>query len=331
MTPGVFYAMTDDGLRLPIIDVTHPAFALAVTDTELANMADQFAREVELAGRQAVPQVQEARQPSRFALTSVSGGTFMGGMNTYFMKLGPDNLGEGFEPLDRSRAASFSALSVRFRLHDMARLFADGLSATLAAYPQRPLCLINIAGGAGSDSWNGLLQIHAEHANLLTGRKIMITLFDLDTAAQTFCGRAFDALMSPGAPLEGLDVSFRSLKYDWSASEQLRRALDELHASDALCAISSEGGLFEYGSDEDVIANLKVLHAGTRPDAIAVGSFTPDRDWVRAAHSKGRLSTRLRTIEAVRSVTEQAGWSVQHLIERPFGYNVRLIKRMIGK
>jgi hypothetical protein len=334
MTRSVFYAITDDGLRLPIIDVTHPAFAVAATDAELANMADQYVFELESASRQEMPaHSQDALQHSRIGrgLISASGGTFMSGMNTYFMKLGPDNLGDGFEPIDGRMAASFPAFSMRLRLHDMARLLSDGLSATLVAYPQRPLCLINIAGGAGSDSWNALLQIHAEHANLLTGRKIMIAMFDIDTDGQVFCSRALDALMTPGAPLSDLDVSFRFFKYEWSAPEQLSRALDELCASDALCAISSEGGLFEYGSDTEVIANLQALHAGTRPETIVVGSFTRDGDLVRASHSKGRLSTQPRTIEAVRNITEQAGWSVQHVLERPFGYNVRLVRRIVGK
>ncbi len=39
---GVSYAVTDDGLELPVIDVTHPAFAIAPTDAELAALTDAF-------------------------------------------------------------------------------------------------------------------------------------------------------------------------------------------------------------------------------------------------------------------------------------------------
>lgn len=108
MTRGVFYAMTDDGLRLSIIDVTHPAFAAAASDAELANMADQYASQLEATSRRELPMhVQEARRRSRIGrgLTTASGGTFMNGMNTYMMKLGPDNLGDGFDPIAQAFGA----------------------------------------------------------------------------------------------------------------------------------------------------------------------------------------------------------------------------------
>ena len=39
---GVSYAVTDTGLELPVIDVTHPAFAIAPTDAELDALAAAF-------------------------------------------------------------------------------------------------------------------------------------------------------------------------------------------------------------------------------------------------------------------------------------------------
>ena len=99
-----------------------------------------------------------------------------------------------------------------------------------------------------------------------------------------------------------------------------------MHATDAACAASSEGALFEYGSDTEIVANLEVLHAGTAADAIIVGSVTRDGEPLRALHTSGRAATHPRTREAFRSLAEQAGWSVQHVIERPFSDNVRLVK-----
>src|SRR6266542_3492801 len=45
--PGVTYAVTDDGIELPVIDITHPAFTESVTDAELAARTDEFMREIE--------------------------------------------------------------------------------------------------------------------------------------------------------------------------------------------------------------------------------------------------------------------------------------------
>ncbi|HYQ18734.1 MAG TPA: hypothetical protein VEQ58_23325, partial [Polyangiaceae bacterium] len=40
--PGVSYAVTDDGLELPVLDVTHPAFAFELSDEKLAAMLRRF-------------------------------------------------------------------------------------------------------------------------------------------------------------------------------------------------------------------------------------------------------------------------------------------------
>src|SRR5262249_45959162 len=45
--PGVCYAVSDDGLELPVIDITHPAFALAPSKADLAELTEQFMRESE--------------------------------------------------------------------------------------------------------------------------------------------------------------------------------------------------------------------------------------------------------------------------------------------
>jgi hypothetical protein len=147
MTSGVLSATTDDGLCVPVIDVTHPAFAVTTTDTELAALCDQFV--LESKERREIPApLREALQRSMLgrALIAASG-TFVTGMDTYLLKLGPENLGAEASPIDRRIAASFPALMTRVRLQDVARLLADGLSRTAAATSPRPLCLVNIGGG----------------------------------------------------------------------------------------------------------------------------------------------------------------------------------------
>jgi hypothetical protein len=100
--------------------------------------------------------------------------------------------------------------------------------------------------------------------------------------------------------------------------------LQKLGALDAACAISSEGGLFEYGSNEEIVANLAALDAGTASDAFIVGSVTRDCEVVRAS---GRIvATRPRTIEAFRVLAECGGWQLNQVIERPFSYHVSLSK-----
>lgn len=106
----------------------------------------------------------------------------------------------------------------------------------------------------------------------------------------------------------------------------MRGILDGLRARDVLCGVSSEGGLFEYGADEEIVANLEVLYAGTAADAVVVGSVTRDGGPVRASLGASRIQTRPRTMEAFSALAEKGGWVVQEVIERPFSQNVRLVK-----
>jgi len=73
-SPEVLSAMTDDGSRLPVIDLTNPAFAVTITDTELAAMCDRFI--LESRQRQEIPApLREALQRSRLgrAVMAASG------------------------------------------------------------------------------------------------------------------------------------------------------------------------------------------------------------------------------------------------------------------
>jgi hypothetical protein len=319
-------AVTNDGVELPVIDVTNPAFAVAATEVELEAMSTQYIL--------ASSQINEMPAALRQALqTSTLGkaimaasGTFLPGLITYLLKLGPENLGAFASAIDRQIAASFPAFAARLRLQDIARLLADGLLCSLLAQPRRPLCLINVGGGVASDSWNALIHLQAE-ISTLADRAIVIAVIDIDDDGPAFGARAMHALRAPAAPLDGLDVSFRHFKYDWSAADRLRQTFTDLNTAEALCAISSEGGLFEYGSDTEIMANLNAMHAGTGSDAIIVGSVTRDCEVVRVSQIANRVSTRPRTMEAFRSLVEQGGWVLSRVIERPFSYNVSLVKR----
>ena len=43
---GVCYAVTDDGLELPVIDVTHPAFEIKLNESEQQALLEQFLQEI---------------------------------------------------------------------------------------------------------------------------------------------------------------------------------------------------------------------------------------------------------------------------------------------
>jgi len=323
---SVLFAATDDGESLPVIDTSNPTFAVKTTEAELAAMADQFLIE-SAQQRDLTPALRDALQHSIIGRgLMAAAGSFLDGMSTYRIKLGPDNLWAGASPIDRSIAASFPAFTSRLRLQDMAQLIAEGLTATAANEPRRNVLLINIAGGTGSDSWNALIHLHARQPNLLAGREIVIAVLDTDSAGPGFGSRAVKALRAEDAPLHGLDIRFQPYKYDWSNVEELQATLRLLNAEGAACSISSEGGLFEYGSDAEILSNLKALHSGTASDAHIAGSVTRDGGPMQASQSASRIRTHPRTLDQFTSLAESAGWKLHRALQRPFSIHVSLAK-----
>ena len=234
-------------------------------------------------------------------------------------------LGSGYPTaIDRRLAATVPSWLSRVRLEDMARLLAEGLSPLLAADAERPIHFFNIAGGPAADSWNALLLLRKEAPERLRGRAIHIHVLDLDDEGPAFGARAIDALRGAGGPFRDLDVRFRRVAYDWREVAHLRRVLDETNASRAVVAVSSEGGLFEYGSDDEIAANLEAIRDGAPDDAVVVGSVTRAEgppEFLR------EFTVRPRTLSAFRELAVGAGWDVARVIERPLAYDVRLTRR----
>jgi hypothetical protein len=326
---GVFYAVTEDGVELPIIDVTHPAFAVEKSAAELTDLLARTATK-----RSKIPDPIQ-RLYRRFVLrrsilmrpTQGAKGAFMGGMSTYLAKLGPANLGDGYaKPIDRKISSSLPFLSVRLRLHHMARLLADGIAPALMARAGQPFHMLNIAGGPAMDSLNALIVLQKENPQSLEGRKIFVHVLDRERTGPDFGARALAALRDPGAPLHGLDVSFEYVRYEWSDVTVLRQLLGRLGTEGSVIAGSSEGGLFVYGTDEEVVANLEVLRSGTPDNAIVVGSMSRSDGPAGVLNKRGQLAIRAREVEEFKILVERAGWTMSRFFEGPLGHHFSLTK-----
>jgi len=324
---GVSYAVTDTGLELPVIDVTHPAFAIAPTDAELDALAAAFQ---EMMARQ-----RDATEEQLAALRSMlegsilgrgmlaGSGTFLTGLDTYLMKLGPDNLGAYASDLDRQIARALGPVSMRMRLQNVTAFMAEALGPALDSAPGAPLHLVNIAGGPAIDSLNALILVRQDWPSALSGRPIHIHVFDQDTAGPAFGARALKALMEPGAKLHGLDVTFTHVRYDWRQTDTLARALSSLDLERAVWAASSEGGLFEYGSDEEIVANLRVLRECGNGGTVS-GTVTRDGGPAAASPRASFFATIPRTLAVFEALAAQGGWAVDRSIVVPYSIDVRL-------
>ena len=324
MAKPIFYASTGDGMVLPVIDVSHPAFEVRTTAAELGAMADQYVREAEARTQQMSPELVEGLKRSRLGrgLMAAANGV-LGGIETYMMKVGPENFAPDIHPLDRAIAASFPALTTRLRLQDTAHLVAEGLARVLPAHPGRPLVCLNIGGGAGADSWNALLLVRAAHPELVADRAVTIAILDVDAAGAAFGEKAVIALKTSGGPLSAMTVGVHHVTYDWSNASQLSGLLAGLPA-DAVCAVSSEGALFEYATDQEIVENLRALRAASPAPATCVGTVTRDSAATRASRASTRVTTIPRSIDAFQDLAAAARWRVDVVLERPFAYSVRL-------
>jgi len=328
MQNGLLSVQMRDGISLPVVDITHPAFAVSVSEQEMDAMARQY---VDEASRfQAMPAAMRdaLRQSMLGGALMASAGTFLPGIPTYMLKLGPENLGAFASDIDRRIAASFPALCVRLRLQDVASLMAGGLASAMEADAKsglsRPVCLMNIGGGPASDSWNALILLRGK--GLLEGRTVRVGILDPDVEGPAFGARAMEALVGSDATLNGVKVEVRHFVESWVETDEIAYAIKILCAEDALCAISSEGALFEYGADDEIVEALKVVHKETAHDAIVVGSVTREGECTRASQMAVPAATQPRTLEGFSRLAEAGGWRVQCAIERPFSYQVRLVK-----
>ena len=307
------FATTADGLRLPVIDVTHPAFAVPDDPTSLATRRDAF-----LAwdrGNRRMPRIVmrllmrlAARRSPLLRKMIASDKGYLDSISTYILKLGADHLPPGFDgPVDRKVAAAPHVGLIRLRMQQIARLLAEALVAPLADAPEAALHLVNIAGGPALDSINALIMLGRTHAALIH-RPIAIHVFDAQQDGPTFGARALLALTAPGGPLHGLEVQFQHHAYDWNDTAPLARLLAGLAARGAIIAASSEGGLFEYGTDDAVVANLTVLAQAGVP--IVAGSVTSASDERKRMIAQTRLRLFARGLEGFAPLAERSGYAI---------------------
>lgn len=310
---AIVFATTADGLRLPVIDVTHPAFAIADDAASLAVMNDAFLawdrRNRRMPGFVMRLIFRLAARRSRLLQRVLaSDNDYLDSISTYMLKLGANNLPSDFDsPTDRKVAAAPHVTLVRLRMQQIARLLADALVAPLAVAPAAPLHLINIAGGPALDSINALIMVAREHATLLQ-RPIAIDVFDSQPDGPAFGARALAALTAPGGPLHGLAVQFQHYAYDWNDTVPLARRLDDLAARGAIIAASSEGGLFEYGTDDAIVANLTALAPAGVP--IVAGSVTSSSEVRKRMIAQARFRIFPRGLDGFAPLAERGGYAI---------------------
>ena len=333
--PGLSYALTSDGLELPVIDIAHPAFFLEPTEAELAAALEGALRDLD--SRAAAPAASREsflaalQRESRLA-REIGGARegVVGGLGTYMLKLGPRNLGAWAGDLDRAIASSLPCLSARLRLRDSARLLASSLLTRLAARPGADLVFIDIAGGPASSTLNALLELRRGAGGLLAGRRVRILVLDRDSGGPAFGASCLGALAASGGALEGLDIVLDFLAFDWRDEAAFGSILREAAArgeamgpaglaapSAPVLALVSEGGLFDYGAEAEVAAILAEAAALVPGDAVFVATASRPDGGAGRMNREGGIGITLRGLDDVSRIAQGSGWLLGASLEEP--------------
>jgi hypothetical protein len=201
---------------------------------------------------------------------------------------------------------------IRMRARDTAILLASSIQATLKTYPGKDLCLVNIGGGTATDSLNALIIVSKSEPELISGIKIELNILDVDDYGPYFAIRSAEELISGRGILKGVDLSCLHIFYNWRDTTVLRELLTKRAAW--LTLFSSEGGLFEYGDEENILRNLKVIYDNVRFQAYFSGSLIKDPLNVDAVYSETLDIMTIRPkqygFEGLRKIAEKSGWKI---------------------
>lgn len=311
---GVAIARTKAGFELPVIDVTNPRFTVADDAESIQALRDAVVASERQ--RRHIPKFiirwmmkSAAKRSLLIRAVFQNDSKFLDSVSTYVMKLGADNLLAPYDSeIDKKFACSPHSTLMRLRMQQMAKLIAASVERELSAAPTGPLHLIDIGGGPAMDALNALILLAQSSSRELLKRPIVIQVLDLDDDGAFFGRAALAELMREGGRLHGLSVDFQHEKYDWHVPSVLAELLEKVRSQNAVVVAASEGGLFEYASDEDVVANLRALRAGGA--RCVVGSVTCNDDLRRGMIAVSPIKLVPRGIEGIRPLAAQAGFEI---------------------
>jgi hypothetical protein len=338
--PELSYVFTSNGIELPVLDIAHPYFVSCTDEETLKKLLPYVEKNAEKNAEKfnKLPAfIKRFFINHSFAMAELlqveRQNEFASGITTIMMKLGPKLIGKGKKRfLDRQMNKGFGALLIRMRARDISKCQAEALMPLLIKSHGKDLCFINIAGGAASDSINALFLIQNMDSAILKDRKIEINVLDIDTFGPSFAESSITALKAPGGRFNDLNISFRHIHYDWNSTEKLKELLAERKEWLQIC--SSEGGLFEYCSDDVIMQNLNILYSHSNDDIVIAGTLlldvkTIDAGMLAALKISTNIKPRLLGIEGLKRIVEHNKWKIKNIIEGNPRYLIFALKKDI--
>jgi hypothetical protein len=320
---GVSYALTEDGIELPVLDITHPLFISTIKEEVLKDLSLRAAHKAE--------QVKNYPSFKKKIMTKLlkPKNSYVSGMRTLTLKLGPNFLkgrnGGIWHKLGIAASKKFFIAMTLGTVAMTIRILIPQLKKT----PKKGLCFINIAGGPASDTINTLILIHKKEPLLLKERKIEINILDVDTYGPNFARNSIEALKKPNSYLYGLDISFRLIQNNWNNTQKLSKLLSERKGWIQICA--SEGGLFEYGSAKEIIENLNTIYKNSADNMQIAGTLLLDKDNINPAVIEfckiSGVVTNFYGIQGFKDILKNTNWILDHTTTNGIEYIIFTLKK----
>jgi len=324
--PGISYAVTKDGIELPVLDITNPLFVSSIDEEKLERMIREIAPEARkrVESFNKIPLfIKQYLSKRSFIMAGMigmtSGNEYLSGLSTMMMKLGPGLIGKGRRKLfDRLGSKAVGAVMIRMRTRDTSVFLANSIKNTLKLYHGKDLCLINIGGGTATDSLNALILVSKSEPELISGIKIELNILDIDDYGPYFAIRCAKELISERGVLSGINLSCRHIIYNWRNASSLGELLTS--RIDWITLFSSEGGLFEYGEEEDIINNLKLISENITNQTSISGSLVKDPLNVDSIFSETLDMTTIKPkqygMEGLKRLANKSGWKISFTSDR---------------
>lgn len=303
----IVQARLQDGTTLPVVDVTNPAFRIDESTASLIRLRAMITLPVNrpAAARAATT----GPMPDLLQRMFAPRAQYLDGLATYLLKIGADNLPARFDTeIERRLASSPNAVALRIRLQQISRLMAKALKK---APPSAPLRLRAIGGGTAIEALNALIILKGDCGNAIP--EVEVDVLDIEDKGILLGRAALAALCEPKGPLAGVAASMTFVPYSWDRPSSLASALHDRKMGGEFVLASSEGALFEYGSDKAIINNLELLReAGAIPIA---GSVIRDDATGQAMVARSPFPLKARGLRGLELLANAAGYGISDMIE----------------
>lgn len=303
----IVHARLQDGTTLPVVDVTNPAFRIDESTASLVRLRAAIATPVNR------PMVASAAMtgpmPDLLQRMFAPRAQYLDGLATYLLKVGADNLPARFDTeIERRLASSPNAIALRIRLQQISRLIAKALKK---APPSAPIRLLSIGGGTAVEALNAFIVLKGDCRDGIP--KFEVVVLDVEDEGFLLGRAALAALCEPRGPLAGVNASMTFVPYSWERPLCLASALNDREMRGEFVLASSEGALFEYGSDTAIITNLEILRDGGQiPIA---GSVIRDDATGHALAARSPFPLKARGLRGLEPLVKAAGYLISDMVE----------------